>query len=188
PLDRFFTYASMVIPSNDAFIGNGNPQGRPVFDAAGNFVGGSWIVTSDQVKDAGTEVNDELPVNTAFFGQTTANTGTAEGGTVMMHTGFKAKGTGGILDTPMFANADFKAANYQIARLTLLNSIYVSGVTLEAGRVHLNWLGGSPPYVIQVRSSLSEGVWVEADRTMEKSASVLVDGATGFFRVVSPPP
>ncbi|MCI0534182.1 MAG: spondin domain-containing protein [Verrucomicrobiales bacterium] len=185
PENRYFTYASMVIPSNDAFIGNGNPQGRALFDAAGNFVGGSWIVTSDQVKDAGTEVNDELPANTAFFGQTTANTGTAQGGTIMTHTGFQARGSGGILDAAMFANADFKALNYQVARVTLLNSIYVSSITLETGSIRLNWLGGSGPYVVQVRRSLSEGAWVELLRTAERTAALPPLGTVGFFRVVS---
>ena len=36
--NRYFSYASMVIPSNDAFIST--PESSEVFDLAGNFIGG----------------------------------------------------------------------------------------------------------------------------------------------------
>lgn len=117
--NRYFSYASMVIPSNDAFIANGNPMAHEVFDGSGNFVGADFIVMGSEVLDAGTEVNDEIPMNTAFFGQTAPNTGTDEGGTVQLHPGYMAPGNGGILDDPMFANADFTQPGYQVARITI---------------------------------------------------------------------
>ena len=113
--NRYFSYASMVIPSNDAFIGNGNPMAFPVFDAAGNFVGGSITVLGSMVWDAGTEVNDEVPMNTAFLAQTMPNTGTTENAVVMVHPGFMPNGN--ILAA--FPNADFKAAGYQVAEITV---------------------------------------------------------------------
>jgi hypothetical protein len=114
---RYFSYASMIIPSNDAFIANGNPTFFPVFDMTGGFLGGSFIVSGGMVLDAGTEVNDEIPMNTAFFGQTMPNTGTTENGVVAIHPGFLPPGSGGILDSPMFPNANFKAAGYQVAEI-----------------------------------------------------------------------
>ncbi|NJL39262.1 MAG: PEP-CTERM sorting domain-containing protein [Leptolyngbyaceae cyanobacterium RM2_2_4] len=114
---RFFSYASMVIPSNDAFIANGNPTAHPIFDEAGNFIGADFIELGADVLDGGTEVNDELPMNTAFFGQTAPNTGVDENGVVTIHPGFNSVGSGGILDAPQFANADFKAEGYQVARI-----------------------------------------------------------------------
>ncbi len=114
---RYFSYASMVVPSNDAFIANGNPLAFELFDASGNFHAVDFIVTGDRVLDAGTEVNDELPANTAFFGQATPNTGVDEHGVVHTHSGFKPVGSGGILDSANFANADFKASGYQVARI-----------------------------------------------------------------------
>ncbi len=116
---RYFSYASMVIPSNDAFIGNGDPTAFQVFNSSGGFVGGSFIVSGGMVMDAGTEVNDEIPMNTAFFGQTTPNTGTTENGVVMIHPGFNPPGSGGILDSPMFANANFKAPGYQMVEISI---------------------------------------------------------------------
>jgi hypothetical protein len=114
---RYFSYASMVVPSNDAFIANGNPLAFSIFSPTGMFLGADFIVLGSMVNDAGSEVNDEVPMNTAFFGQMTPNTGVAEGGVVGIHPGFLPPGSGGILDDPMFANADFKAAGYQIARI-----------------------------------------------------------------------
>jgi len=114
---RFFSYASMVIPSNDAFIANGNPLAFDLFDGVGNFVGADFVVLGSNVLDAGTEVNDEIPANTAFFGQATPNTGADENGVVRLHPGFNPVGSGGILDSSMFANADFHQTGYQIARI-----------------------------------------------------------------------
>ncbi len=117
PSSRFFSYASMVIPSNDAFIANGNPLAHPIFDAAGNFIGADFIELGADVLDGGTEVNDESPVTTAFFGQAAPNTSVDENGVVTTHPGFNPVGSGGILDAPQFAGADFKANGYQIARI-----------------------------------------------------------------------
>jgi hypothetical protein len=137
---RYFSYASMVIPSNDAFIANGNPMAFPIFDEMGNFLGANFIVMGSMVLDAGTEVNDELPLNTAFFGQMTPNTGVDENGVVGMHPGFMPPGSGGILDDPMFTNADFTAAGYQIAQIRVdlvpepgsVTLVLIAGLALAA--------------------------------------------------------
>lgn len=84
----YFSYASMVLPSNDAFIANGNPTVHPIFDASGNFVPVSFNVGGNEVLDGGTEDNDEQPINTAFFGQVRPNTGTTTSDNVVLHPGF----------------------------------------------------------------------------------------------------
>lgn len=119
PLNRYFSYASMIVPSNDAFIGNGNPMAFQVFDAMGMFTSVDFIVMGSMVLDAGTEVNDEIPMNTAFFGQTMPNTGVDEMGVVGIHPGFMPAAMGNILGSMMFANADFKAMGYQVARIQI---------------------------------------------------------------------
>ncbi|HAV65585.1 MAG TPA: hypothetical protein DCY13_24815, partial [Verrucomicrobiales bacterium] len=116
-LARYFSYASMIIPSNDAFVANGKPTAHQIFDAGGGFLGADFVIQGSAVLDAGTEVNDELPANTAFFGQSAPDTGTAQGGNVDAHPGFNAAGSGGILDDPMFSAADFLAPNHQVARI-----------------------------------------------------------------------
>ena len=114
---RYFNYASMVLPSNDAFIANGNPLAHEIFDENGNFLGADFVITGGEVLDAGTEVNDEAESSTAFFGQTAPNTGETEGGVVRTHPGFEPEGR--ILSSTEFSNADFTVEDYNVARITI---------------------------------------------------------------------
>jgi hypothetical protein len=107
---HYFSYLAMVLPSNDAWVANGDPKAYKIFDADAMLMPVEIMVVGSEVNDTGTEVNDELPSNTAFFGQATPDTGDVEGGVVSLHAGYMAAGQGGILDDPKFANADFKAA------------------------------------------------------------------------------
>lgn len=63
-INRFFTFATMVIPSNDLFLGNDSPTAFELFDAAGNLRINSIGQTAGQIWDAGSEVAD--PANAAF--------------------------------------------------------------------------------------------------------------------------
>ena len=84
----YFSFASMVIASNDAFVASpGNPLTNPLFDADGNFLGPLTIERfGSDVLDAGTEVNTEE--DAAFLNQTAPDTGTDENGVVTSHVGF----------------------------------------------------------------------------------------------------
>jgi hypothetical protein len=116
--NRYVSIASMVIPSNDAFIGNANPTARSIFDASGNFTPLTFTVTGAMVWDAGTEVNDEIPANTAFFGQMMGNTGVDQNGVVMPHPGFIPGGP--ILSSAMFSSADFLAPGYNLLEVSIV--------------------------------------------------------------------
>lgn len=81
--NRFFSFLSMVIPSNDTFIGNDNSMAYEVFDAVGAFTGiGPILVYSNDAWDAGTEENDGFgaPFNTAG-GTATDTDGVVRGAT-----------------------------------------------------------------------------------------------------------
>ncbi|MFK8185401.1 MAG: spondin domain-containing protein [Phormidesmis sp.] len=113
---QYFSYASMVLPSNDGFIGNESGTAHRLFDAEGNFIGTELIIIGSHVQDAGTEVNDEAPENVPLLGQASPNTGTAEGGTVARHTGFAADGN--VLQA--FPGADLSQDLYPIARIRVV--------------------------------------------------------------------
>ena len=123
---RYFSYASMVLPSNDFWYANGNPLQHAVFDDSGNFIAEDFFVTNDNLLDAGTEKNDEVPENTAFFGQSTPDTGVDEGGVILDFRGddgepqftFIPKGSGGVLDDPRFAMADFNKNGYSVVKIS----------------------------------------------------------------------
>lgn len=145
PSSQYFSYISMVIPSNDFFIANEDPLALPLFDDEGNFVGADFIVSGADVLDGGTEVNDEDPENTAFFGQQTPDTGVDENGVVTLAPGFIPVDQGGnILADPMFANADFTVADYQAARITVELAVPESASVPEpAATTGLLALGGA---------------------------------------------
>lgn len=84
----FFTWATMIIPSNDAFLAApDDARSDAIFDENGNFLGPLVIERfGNDVLDAGTEVNNEEAA--AFLNQTAANQGTTEGGVVGTHPGF----------------------------------------------------------------------------------------------------
>ena len=60
----FFTFASMVLPSNDFFIGNDDPREYRLFDNAGHLLIGSIDLLASDIWNAGSEAFD--PANAAF--------------------------------------------------------------------------------------------------------------------------
>lgn len=55
-LNKYLNYASMIIPSNDAFIGNADAI--DLFDMMGDFVNQDIMISGANIWDAGTELND----------------------------------------------------------------------------------------------------------------------------------
>ena len=108
----FFSFASMILPSNDAFIGNESGTSHRLFDANGTFIGTDFVVIGNQIQDAGSEVNDESPDSVPLLGMA-HNVGPVEGGTVATHPGFNAGGN--ILAA--FPNGNFKDELYPVARI-----------------------------------------------------------------------
>ncbi len=137
---RYFSFASMVIPSNDAFVSNDNPMAYELFDDQGNFTGPITImVMGNQVWDAGSEVNSEIPADVAFLGQAAPNTGADESSTVQLHAGYNGSvgnpsGTPvGILGSFNAAGsrmdeqrADFTTDNYPLLRISIVQRPSVS--------------------------------------------------------------
>jgi hypothetical protein len=62
----YFTFASMVVPSNDFFIGNDSPMKHKLFDAAGNLLVTQIGQKARDIWDAGSEIFD--PAAAAFVG------------------------------------------------------------------------------------------------------------------------
>lgn len=69
----YFNYASMFIPSNDAFFGN--DIAHMLFDAAGNYTGDFSVdIYGRDVWDAGTEANDTFGAPFSLIGGTSTDT------------------------------------------------------------------------------------------------------------------
>ncbi len=118
---RYLSYAAMILPSNDTFVANDNSRAIEVFDDQGRFIGADFVIRGNQARDAGTEVNDEIPANTALFGQVVNNTGVDENGVIGPSSGLIPNGP--ILSSEQFGNADFTRPGYEFARLRVFNAI-----------------------------------------------------------------
>ncbi|MDY6804204.1 MAG: spondin domain-containing protein [Cyanobacteriota bacterium] len=144
PDSRYFNYASMVIPSNDAWIANGNQTEHRLFDD-GEFGPISFVVRGDRVLDAGTEVNDEVPANTAGLAQATPDTGEDENGVIAPHPGHRGSvgnpgGSKSILDGDF---GDFTAPNYRLARISVVEEVRGNNQDNEInGTGRVDWIDG----------------------------------------------
>ncbi|MAT69272.1 MAG: PEP-CTERM sorting domain-containing protein [Planctomycetaceae bacterium] len=63
--NQYFSFGSMVVPSNDFFVGNDSPTQYQVFDGGGNLILSSITLTASDIWDAGSETED--PNNAAFL-------------------------------------------------------------------------------------------------------------------------
>ena len=78
--NRFFTFGTMVIPSNDLFLGNDNPAGFQLFSNTGTLLVPTITQTAGQIWDNNSEL--AIAANAAFLvGGTNANR-VAENGVV----------------------------------------------------------------------------------------------------------
>lgn len=64
-VNPFFTFAPMVIPSKDYFVGKDDPQAYRLFDNSGNLLIGSIELFASNIWDAGSEADD--PAAAAFI-------------------------------------------------------------------------------------------------------------------------
>lgn len=126
--NRFMSFAAMVMPSNDAFIGNDSPHAFPIFSESGGFLQPFVIhLNGCDVWDAGTELNTQK--DAGFFDQTVPNTGITTVAPVERHEGFiKPYPTtpiilGGTNNLGIFFDpetADFVAGNRPVCRITVI--------------------------------------------------------------------
>ena len=80
--NRYLSFLSMLVPSNDTFLGTDDPRAFDLFGAGGVFAGDFTIdVTASYLYDAGTEVNDPANGPAFILGQVGTD-GAVEGGTV----------------------------------------------------------------------------------------------------------
>ena len=143
-IDRFFSFASMLIPSNDVYFANGNPQSLELFDAAGNFNGTQTIdILGNNLWDAGTELTDSNFA--AFVAGANGAGGTDENGVADLFDtqgefdAFNAEFVNNGLTTPAGTSITTNlSANSTIARITITaipepSSIAILGLAGIAG-------------------------------------------------------
>lgn len=120
--NRFFSFLSMVLPSNDTFIGNDTATAYEIFDAGGSFLGDQTIqVTGASIWDAGTEAN--LTDGSPFVPSLGMTSRTEEGGVItagqsLANFGGLTVANGQVIDASLF---DFLAdpAGFNVAEIRI---------------------------------------------------------------------
>ena len=120
--NKYFSYATMPFPTNDAFIGNDDAKEVALYDEQGNFIGANFEVWGSDVWDAGTEVNDETFETLPYNGHQMFVGGVAENGVIAKHPGLLPAGAGGAVDFELegekiFANSDFSQPGYHFLNI-----------------------------------------------------------------------
>jgi hypothetical protein len=115
--NRFFTFASMVVPSNDFFVGNDSPTAFELFDANGDLVLNSIVQEARDIWDAGSET--ENPNNAAFL--VIGNNDLRENENGVVHLNFAELSTfDGLVTAAGYTfDADLLSADTDILRITL---------------------------------------------------------------------
>ena len=125
---RFLTFATMLIPTNDSFFGNGDPTGIAILDAAGNFTGNQTIdFNFADVYDAGTEVNNGLGAAFSAAGGDRSD----ENGVITQGQSFTNLANLDGIATVAGTNVNFaSASNSPVLRLTITAVPEPSSLTL----------------------------------------------------------
>lgn len=132
----YFSFLSMLIPTNDAFIGNDEPDRYSLFDLMGAFVGLDILVLGSQVWDSGTELNTGF--GSPFLLGADAQDRQDENGVISQHQGLQVLAGGLPIiggQTPAGYTidelaADFTAQGFEVARITISEVTEVSAPTL----------------------------------------------------------
>lgn len=133
-LNPFFTFASMVVPSNDFFIGNDSPTRYRLFDDAGNLLISSISQQADDIWDAGSELFD--PAAAAFVG--TNDLRTPQGGTVAFNfselAGFNGLTTaaGYVFDSQLGAATEVYRISFSVSAVPEPQAYALMGLGLAA--------------------------------------------------------
>ncbi len=164
--NEYFSWMTMILPSNDGFVGNDDPMGHRVFNG-GAFSGADFVVAGTDALDAGTEDNDEDELNMPFFGAaTTPGAGTMTASNIAAHAGFLVAGP--ILSDGMFAGADFaNVAGYEFLRVSVssstptstasgISSLRISGTTATLESTVINLSGAAT--AVELRNAAAGAV------------------------------
>ncbi len=80
------------------------------------------------------------------------------------------------------ANPDFTPVDLGPAE-SLRQPVEITDITDNGVAVSITWTGGTAPYLLQKKNSLTDAAWFNVLTTANQSVTVAKDGNTGFFRV-----
>jgi hypothetical protein len=88
----------------------------------------------------------------------------------------------GVYTLMLSADDAVHAVAYDAVVITVTNGIGLS-LSINSTNANLNWVGGSPPYVVQQSDSLPANSWTGITTTSQTSASIPLSSSNRFYRV-----
>ncbi len=147
-VNRYFSFASMIVPSNDLFFGNDNATAYELFDFIGNFNGDITInIFGRDVYDNGTELNSAA--NDAAFSM---NDGQSLPESGLIRNFFSDAGDGDYLDSFFGSNtANGATISSAFGANDIIATITITQVPAPSGAFAL--LGGGLIFARRRRSN-----------------------------------
>ncbi len=137
--NRYFTFASMVIPSNDFFIGNDDPMEYQLFDANGDLQITSILQNAGEIWDAGSEAFD--PANAAFLVGGTNALRTPQNSVVSFNfaelAGFNGLETAGgyFLNSQLSASTPIYEISFSVSPVPEPSTMAITGLMAATGLI-----------------------------------------------------
>lgn len=132
----YFTFGSMVIPSNDHFIGNDSPTQFRLFDNFGNLQINSIFQRTNNIWDAGSELFD--PANAAFLVGGVNDQRTPQNGVVNFNFA-ELSGYNGLTTAAGYVFNSQLTSNQDIYRINFVASVPEPGSMTLAAIAPFGW-------------------------------------------------
>ncbi len=127
----FFSFASMILPSNDVFFGNEDPEAWRIFEDDGTPSGPITIeITGADLFDAGTEVNDAMGIPFVIDGNNMADETETDDGISLLNDDLSAylnleNVPGATIDSPIDADELVATITVEVVEQVLEEQVFV---------------------------------------------------------------
>jgi uncharacterized protein (TIGR03118 family) len=181
-VDVFDTSGNLV----KRFASNGqlnSPWGMAMAPATFGEFGGDLLIGN--FGDG--RINAFDPVNGVFLGTLATTNGVPVSIEGLWGVKFGNGGKGGNVNTLYFTAGISGGGAIEdhglFGSIEVTLPIQIDSIAATASNLTLTWTGGTGPYLVQNKPSLSQTNWVNVVTTTNQTATVAKDGVTGFFRI-----
>ncbi|WP_157205029.1 spondin domain-containing protein [Methylomonas methanica] len=117
--NRYLSYFSMVVPSNDRFLGNDSPTEIELFDTMGHFTGGTFVDNGNKIWDAATELDGTT--GAAFLVGSNATDSPAQNGLIQANSDFSVYS--GLATAAGYNFTNLPGANTPLLRISAVSAV-----------------------------------------------------------------